>query len=196
MNQKVAVKIISACLRESFLLRKLLLKKKPVEEIWKVAQLLINCLQNNHKVLVCGNGGSAADSQHWTGEMIGRFRRRRKALPFLSLTTNTSVLTSIGNDESFADIFSRQVEGLGQPGDILICISTSGSSPNVMQAASQAKEKGLKVISLTGKKPNPLARVSDLCLSVPSRDTPRIQEIHILLVHILCDLVETALSGS
>ncbi|HOL66753.1 MAG TPA: D-sedoheptulose 7-phosphate isomerase [bacterium] len=194
MKSKGPAEIIAASLSQALHLKKVFLKETKTQTIQQVAELLTKHLRRGQKVLLCGNGGSAADCQHWAGEMVGRFRKKRPALPFLALTTNTSVLTSIGNDESFEDVFARQVEAIGNPDDILVCISTSGGSANVLQAARKAKEKGLTIISLTGQTPNPLANLSDICLSVPSTDTPRIQEIHILLIHILCDLVESALN--
>jgi len=154
---------------------------------------LIETLKNGNKVLLCGNGGSAADCQHWAAEMTGRFLKERKSLGFIALTTNTSELTSIGNDYSFDKVFSRQVEGLGEKGDILVCISTSGKSKNVIAAAKVAKKKGIKVICLTGKAPSPLSKISDITISVPSIQTPRIQEVHSLIIHILCHLVEESL---
>ncbi|MCM8768976.1 MAG: D-sedoheptulose 7-phosphate isomerase [Candidatus Omnitrophica bacterium] len=185
-------KAVLEAFRKSIGLKKAFLKESGADRLLQVAQVISQRLKQGYKVLLCGNGGSAADCQHWVGEMVGRFRRERKALPFISLTTNTSILTSIANDTSYQQIFSRQVEAIGQAGDVLVCISTSGRSANVLQAAKKAREKGLLVISLTGKRPILLASLSDLCLVVPSSDTPRIQEVHILLIHILCDLVETA----
>jgi len=164
-----------------------------VKNIIQVSGLLTDTFKKNGKVFLCGNGGSAADCQHWAAEMTRRFFEERRALGFISLTTNTSEITGIGNDYSFNMIFSRQVEGLGKKGDVLICISTSGKSKNVLCAAETAKKMGLKVVSLTGKTPNPMTAKADVEIPVPSEQTPRIQEAHCLIMHLLCYLVEDSL---
>jgi len=188
-TEDVILKQISESIKtKEFLLNDCFLKK-----VMQASAMLIGALKKNRKVFLCGNGGSAADCQHWAAEMTGRFLRERKALGFISLTTNTSEITSIGNDYSFERIFSRQIEGLGKKGDVLICISTSGRSENILAAAATAKKMGLKVISLTGKAPNLLAKKADVEISVPSVQTPRIQEAHCLIMHILCHLVEDSL---
>jgi len=184
---------IRGCISESIKTKELLLKPEVIDKILMASGVLIETLKNGGKVLLCGNGGSAADCQHWAAEMTGRFLKERKSLGFIALTTNTSELTSIGNDYSFDKVFSRQVEGLGGTGDILVCISTSGKSKNVIAAAKVAKKKGIKVICLTGKAPSPLSKISDITISVPSIQTPRIQEAHSLIIHILCHLVEESL---
>jgi len=184
---------IRGCISESIKTKELLLKPEVIDKILMASGVLIETLKNGGKVLLCGNGGSAADCQHWAAEMTGRFLKERKSLGFIALTTNTSELTSIGNDYSFDKVFSRQVEGLGEKGDILVCISTSGKSKNVIAAAKVAKKKGIKVICLTGKAPSPLSKISDITISVPSVQTPRIQEAHSLIIHILCHLVEESL---
>lgn len=161
--------------------------EKRIEEI---ICLLCDVIKKGNKILVCGNGGSAADSQHFSGELIGRFQKERKAIACISLTTNTSIITSIGNDYSFEKIFSRQIEGIGKKGDVLILFSTSGSSKNVIEAVISAKKKGIKTVSFTGAQPNELAKISDINLSVPSKSTPRIQEIHSIIIHIICYLIE------
>jgi len=184
---------IRGCISESIKTKELLLKPEVIDKILMASGVLIETLKNGGKVLLCGNGGSAADCQHWAAEMTGRFLKERKSLGFIALTTNTSELTSIGNDYSFDKVFSRQVEGLGERGDILVCISTSGKSKNVIAAAKVAKKKGIKVICLTGKAPSPLSKISDITISVPSVQTPRIQEAHSLIIHILCHLVEESL---
>jgi D-sedoheptulose 7-phosphate isomerase len=184
---------IRGCISESIKTKELLLKPEVIDKILMASGVLIETLKNGGKVLLCGNGGSAADCQHWAAEMTGRFLKERKSLGFIALTTNTSELTSIGNDYSFDKVFSRQVEGLGGTGDILVCISTSGKSKNVIAAAKVAKKKGIKVICLTGKAPSPLSKISDITISVPSVQTPRIQEAHSLIIHILCHLVEESL---
>ena len=184
---------IRGCISESIKTKELLLKPEVIDKILMASGVLIETLKNGGKVLLCGNGGSAADCQHWAAEMTGRFLKERKSLGFIALTTNASELTSIGNDYSFDKVFSRQVEGLGGTGDILVCISTSGKSKNVIAAAKVAKKKGIKVICLTGKAPSPLSKISDITISVPSIQTPRIQEAHSLIIHILCHLVEESL---
>jgi len=167
--------------------------KLDVRQIILAAQLIIETYQKGGKVVLLGNGGSAADAQHIAAELVGRFKKERKPLPAIALTTNTSVLTAIGNDYSFEQVFRRQVEALVQPEDIVIGISTSGNSPNVLFAIEQAKEIGAKTIGLSGKDGGKLAQSANLCLVVPSNNTPRIQESHITIGHILCDLVEQAL---
>ncbi len=150
------------------------------------------------KVLICGNGGSAADAQHLAAELIGRFEQERPALPAIALTTDSSVLTAIGNDYSFAQIFARQVSGLGQPGDILIAISTSGNSENVLAAIESAHEREMLVIALTGKGGGRIKDVlldTDLHICAPSERTARIQEVHSLTVHCLCDGIDAMLLG-
>lgn len=161
-----------------------------VDTVAAAAGMIIDSLDNGGCVYICGNGGSAADAQHIAGELIGRFKRERKALAAVALTTDSSILTSIGNDYSFEDIFTRQVEGLIKVGDILWAISTSGSSANVVAAAKAAKEKGAKILAFTGKKKTELEQISDLCLSIDAPNTASAQEIHQLAYHTICDLVE------
>ncbi|MGC8976610.1 MAG: D-sedoheptulose-7-phosphate isomerase [Candidatus Ratteibacteria bacterium] len=161
-----------------------------LEKIIKISDFITKKIKNGDKVLLCGNGGSAADCQHLAGEMVNRFKKDRKPLPFISLTTDTSVLTSIGNDYKFEDIFSKQVLAIGKKNDILICFSTSGESKNVIEAAKKAKELKMNVISLTGKTPNTLEKFSDYNISVPTSQTERIQEIHQIIYHLLCYLIE------
>ena len=161
-----------------------------VETVVGAAGMITDSLQNGGCVYICGNGGSAADAQHIAGELIGRFKRERKALPAVALTTDSSILTSIGNDYGFEDIFTRQVEGLVKAGDILWAISTSGASANVVAAAKAAKEKGAKILGFTGKGKTELEQVCDLCLSIEAPNTAAAQEIHQLAYHTICDLVE------
>jgi D-sedoheptulose 7-phosphate isomerase len=169
------------------------LSEQCVPQIAGAARLIIDAYSEHHKVLLCGNGGSAADAQHIAGELVGKLMRRRPALPAIALTTNTSILTAIGNDDSFDDVFARQVEALAQTGDVLIAISTSGQSPNVTAAVRTARERGAHTIALTGKDGGELARLVDVAIIVPSQNTQRIQEGHITVGHILCDLIEAAL---
>jgi len=186
--------IIRKQITESINTKRLLLSPVFTRKIMLAAGLLTETVSKNGMVFLCGNGGSAADCQHWAAEMTGRFLKERKPLGFISLTTNSSEMTSIGNDYSFDTVFSRQIEGLGKRGDVLICISTSGKSRNVLSAANTARKRGMKVLSLTGKTPNPLSGISDIDITVPSARTPRIQEAHSLIMHILCHLVEDSLS--
>ncbi len=151
---------------------------------------IVMAFKNGNKVLFCGNGGSAADAQHLAAEFSGRFYTDRKALPAEALHCNTSYLTAVGNDYSFDVIYSRLIDGIGQPGDVLIGLSTSGNSKNIIKAFETAKEKGMVTIGFTGLTGGQLKSVSDYLLNVPSTDTPRIQESHILIGHIICQLVE------
>jgi D-sedoheptulose 7-phosphate isomerase len=156
----------------------------------EIAQLLIETLRGGKKVLIFGNGGSAADSQHIAAELVSRFRRERGALPAIALTTDTSILTSIANDYSFENVFSRQIEALGQKGDVALGISTSGNSPNVLRGITTAKEKRLMTIGFTGEDGGKLKDCVDLCFRVPSQSTARIQEAHITVAHALCEIIE------
>lgn len=161
-----------------------------IKLIEKISQEIIKTLKNNGKIIFCGNGGSAADSQHLAAEFVGRFKKERKAISSLSLTTNTSILTSIANDYSFKEVFSRQIQALGKRGDLLIGISTSGNAENVILAVKTAKKIGIKTIGLTGKNGGKLAEISHLTFIVPSNNTARIQEAHILIGHILAEIAE------
>jgi len=160
-----------------------------IENIEKAAKAIIASLKAGGKVLVFGNGGSAADSQHIAAELVGRFKKERKPFAAIALTTNTSALTAIANDYGYEAAFSRQVEALGRPGDVAIGISTSGNSPNVIEAVKKAKALGLKTIGLSGDG-GKLKAVCDISIAIPSKDTPRIQESHIMIGHIICELVE------
>jgi D-sedoheptulose 7-phosphate isomerase len=153
-------------------------------------RLWADALSGGHKILLCGNGGSAADAQHAATELVVRLKRKRPALPALALTTDTSLLTAAANDYGFEKIFERQVEALGEPGDVLVAISTSGNSANVVRAARTARAQKLKVMALTGPAPNKLALLAHVNLAAPSDDTQRIQEAHITLLHILCRQTE------
>jgi D-sedoheptulose 7-phosphate isomerase len=160
-----------------------------------VTELLCDALGNGNQVLVMGNGGSAADAQHFVAELVGRFKMERKALPAVALSTDTSILTAIGNDYGFENIFKRQVEALARPGDVVVGISTSGTSKNVYQALLLADELGCRTIGLLGRDGGTIAEIVDMHLTVPCDDTPRIQEGHITMIHILCDLLEKRLFG-
>lgn len=158
-----------------------------------VAQILVEALGTGRKVLIMGNGGSAADAQHFAAELVGRFLINRRALPAIALTTDSSILTAIGNDFGFDEIFQRQIEALAEPGDVVVGISTSGNSPNVLRALAAARASGCQTIGLLGKDGGAIASQVDLALVVPSEETPRIQEAHVTIIHILCDLVEQTL---
>ncbi len=165
-----------------------------INDIQSSAETIITCFREERKLLVCGNGGSAADSQHFATELVSRFEKNRKSLPAISLTTDTSSITATGNDFGFEIIFSRQVEGLGTKGDVLFAISTSGNSPNVLRAIEVAKQKKMKVICLTGKDGGKMKNIDGACnIIVPSMNTARIQESHIMIIHILCKIVEEKL---
>jgi D-sedoheptulose 7-phosphate isomerase len=163
------------------------------DKIVAAARRIIEAYRASGKVLLAGNGGSAADAQHIATELVGRFKRERAALPAIALTTDTSLLTALANDYGYETVFRRQVEALGNPGDILVAITTSGSSPNILEAARAARSRGVFVIGLTGQTGGDLKGVADLLLDVPSADTPRIQEAHITIAHIICQLVESEL---
>jgi D-sedoheptulose 7-phosphate isomerase len=170
--------------------QKILQDVELVATVAKVSRLIVNALLEGHKVLLCGNGGSAADAQHIAAEFVGRFAFDRPALPALALSVNTSCVTAIGNDYGFDLVFSRQIEALGREGDVVIGISTSGNSANVVHAMSTSKRLGLRTIALTGCTGGTLKNEVELCLCAPSNETPRIQECHILMGHIICELVE------
>ncbi len=161
-----------------------------IPKIAEMAEICVEALQKGHKILLCGNGGSAADAQHIAAELVGRFHRERRSLPAIALTTDTSILTSVGNDYSYDDVFSRQVEGLGEAGDVLWCITTSGNSENVLRAAHVAKQKQMTVIASLGKDGGKAALLCDAALIVPSDSTARIQEMHILAAHAICEVID------
>ena len=186
---------IEKYLKESISVKQELLKSQ-ADTISQMAKVLIHCIRSDGKILIFGNGGSAADSQHIAAELVVRFALNRRGLPALALTTDTSIITAGANDLGFEEVFRRQVEALGRKGDLLIAISTSGRSPNVINAAEQAKAQGMSVIGLTGAAEGPMDRIADLVLHVPSADTARIQESHIAIGHLICDLVEQELFGN
>lgn len=161
-----------------------------VEHISQAAELIVESLKKGNKILICGNGGSAADAQHIAAEFTGRYKRERRSLPAVALTVDTSAITAIGNDYSFDVIFSRQLEGLGNSGDILLLLSTSGNSENCIRAVEQAKKTGIRTVGLLGKDGGKLAAIVDIAIVVPSDDTPRIQECHMLIYHAICEVVD------
>jgi D-sedoheptulose 7-phosphate isomerase len=184
-----AVRFAAAQLDESCRVKRRI-SRSLLKRLAEFARLTISALADGHRIYLFGNGGSAADAQHIAAELQGRLRRARASLPVLALTTNSSVLTAVGNDYSFADIFARQVEGLVQRGDVVVGISTSGASVNVLRGLRAARQRGAQTVALVGAQTDKVKPLADLLLSVPSRDTQRIQEVHITLGHIYCDLVE------
>ena len=168
------------------------------QPIAEAVELLFTALSNGNKILACGNGGSAADCQHFAAELVGRFERERLPLPALALTTDTSILTAVGNDYSFNDVFTKQVQAFGQPGDVLLALSTSGNSSNVLAAVEAALERDMRVVALTGKGGGEIGKrltEADVHICVPHDRTARIQEVHLLTIHCLCDGIDVALFG-
>jgi D-sedoheptulose 7-phosphate isomerase len=167
-------------------------------QIARAAGMMTECLLANGKILACGNGGSASDAQHFSAEMVGRFERERLELPAISLSTDTSILTAIANDYDFAQVFAKQVRALGDAGDVLLAISTSGNSGNVIAALETAHEREMRIVALTGKgggRVGELLTADDVHLCVPHTVTARIQEVHILMIHCLCDAIDASLLG-
>ena len=164
-----------------------------IPDIQHAAEAMVDCLKNQGRIYSCGNGGSAGDAQHFSSELLNRFERERPSLPAMALTTDSSTVTSIGNDYSFDEIFSKQLAALGQAGDILLAITTSGNSTNILRAADVAHQKQLKIIALTGRdggKLAPLLQDGDIEIRVPATVTARIQEVHLLAIHCLCDAID------
>lgn len=183
--------MIKTALKNSINIKKQILEDEmTIQKVKKSADIIIEALSAGNKVFFCGNGGSAADSQHLAGEFIGKLYKERKPLPAIALNTNTSSITAVGNDYEYDDIFSRQILALANQGDVLVGISTSGNSNNVIQAFNSANELGVKTIALTGKTGGQMKDLCDVLINVPSEDTPRIQEVHITLGHIICEAVE------
>jgi D-sedoheptulose 7-phosphate isomerase len=182
---------IKNIIKESIGVKELILSDETlISNIEKAAQIIIDCYRNGGKVLFCGNGGSAADAQHLAAELSGRFYYDRPALEAEALHVNTSYLTAVGNDYSFDLIYSRILSASGKAGDVLVGISTSGNSKNVLEAQKVAKQKGMKIISLTGESGGEMKNTADCLINVPSKLTPRIQESHIMIGHIICQIVE------
>lgn len=174
---------------------KLQLAEESAETVVTISDMLADALSEGHTVLFCGNGGSAADAQHLAAELLGKFKMERKALPAIALTVNTSALTAIANDYSYDNVFERLVEAYGRKGDVLLGISTSGNSKNVAKAIVKAREMGIQTVAFCGLTPGAIGEKADICLTVPSKDTPRIQEAHITAGHIICGLIERKLFG-
>ncbi len=165
------------------------------EALAEVAECLITALRGGHKVLVAGNGGSAAESQHLVAELVGRFRREREPYAVIALTADTAILTAVANDYGYAEVFARQVRALGRADDVLVLFSTSGESENLVRAANAGRQRGLTTIAITGDRPNRLALLTDLAMQVPAAETAIVQELHQIVTHLLCDLVETELTA-
>lgn len=167
-----------------------------VDVLTEVAALLVETLRTGHKVLVAGNGGSAAEAQHFAAELVGRFKRERDPYAVLALTTDTSILTAVGNDYGYQEVFARQVRAFGQPNDLLIAFSTSGESENLLCAAVAARSCMMQVVAITGERLSRLSVLADKTVLAPSSDTAIAQELHMMVTHILCDIVETQLSAA
>ena len=165
-------------------------EQSAIDLVAAAAEAIVQAFRNGGTLYLCGNGGSAADAQHIAGEMVGRFRTERRALPAVALSTDTSVLTCVANDYSYEEVFARQAEAHVKPGDIFWGLSTSGASPNVVKAAEVAKRKGARIIAFTGRRDSKLQQLADICLCADAKDTARSQEVHQLAYHIICDLVE------
>lgn len=186
MNQKIKNIIADSIAVKG----KLLNDEKIIGTVDKIADLMVFALQNSNRIYFCGNGGSAADAQHLAAEFSGRFYTDRNALPAEALHCNTSYLTAVANDYSFDVVYARLVKGIGQKGDVLVGLSTSGNSTNIVKAFEVAREKGITTVGFTGEGGGQMKSISDYLLNIPSKDTPRIQESHIMLGHIVCQLVE------
>ena len=171
---------------------------KLVDPIQQAGDKIVQCMLNNGKIRSCGNGGSAADAQHFSAELVNRFEKERPGLPAFALTTDSSTLTAIANDYDYNQIFSKQITALGQPGDVLLAISTSGNSANVLEAINASHEREMIIVALTGKDGGSIARLlkeQDIEIRIPSNRTARIQEVHLLVIHCLCDFIDTQLFG-
>ncbi len=188
--------IIIKTVLESIAAKELFFNEENNSLVLRSAEAIVESFNSGGKLLIAGNGGSAADAQHMAAEFVNRFEIERPPLPALALTTDTSNITSIGNDYSFDEIFSKQIKALGRSGDVFIAISTSGSSPNIIKAVEASREIGIKVIGLTGKGGGDLAPLSDILLNVETETTARVQEVHITVIHILCRLVDEMLFGN
>lgn len=185
-------KIIIERFEDHLAVAKAVMESDLLEKLDIVAEVVKTALAKGNKVLFCGNGGSAADSQHLAAEFVGRFQKERKGLPAMALTVDTSILTAVGNDYGYDKVFVRQVEALARPGDVLIGISTSGNSGNVVEAIELAKSMGVYCVGMTAQGGGKMATLCDQCLAVPVKVTARAQEMHILMGHILCELVDEA----
>ena len=195
MDRRRALNCIMVSLRDGADLRNALARDYS-EAILEAAELIVSSLRAGGKVLFFGNGGSAADAQHLAAEFVGRFVHERPGLPAIALTTDSSILTAVGNDYGFDRVFARQIEALATANDVAVAISTSGNSANVIEAVKAANERNLKVVGLSGKDGGALAQLADVTITIPSTNTARIQECHITIGHIFCELVDREFSGS
>jgi D-sedoheptulose 7-phosphate isomerase len=187
---------ITSQIKNSYEIKKAILEdNKLIELISNIGEILIKTYKSGNKLLIAGNGGSAADAQHIAGELVSKFYFDRPALPAIALTTDTSILTAIGNDYGYEKVFSRQIEANGVKGDVFLEISTSGNSKNIIEGIKTAKNKDILTIGLTGRNGGKMKDLCDYCICVPSDETPRIQEAHILIGHILCSIIEEAIFG-
>src|SRR5690349_3512152 len=186
----MTAEIRDAILDSAATLRRLAEDAEAVAAIAGIVELSVAALSRGNKLLLCGNGGSAADAQHWAGELVSRFHFDRPGLPGIALTTDTSILTAIGNDYGYDYVFARQVEALGREGDVLFAISTSGNSKNVVRAIEACRARGIQVVGFTGQRGGAMAALCDICFRMPSDETPKIQEGHEFLGHLLCGLIE------
>ena len=189
LSASMSSELLTKSLREHLQTVQSLLETR-LADIERSGQLICETLRNGNKVLICGNGGSAADAQHIAAELVGRYEQQRRSWPAIALTTDTSALTALSNDFGYAEVFARQIAGLGSRGDLLIAISTSGHSANVLKAAEKARELGCNVIGLTGQTAEPLSSVCHICVAIPSSRTSRVQEAHITIGHLWCEMVD------
>ena len=171
------------------------LRGQSVESIGHAAKLVHHAIKSGNRILACGNGGSAAEAQHFIAELVGRCLTERDPLAGIALTVDTSVLTAVGNDYGFDEVSARQVKAIGQPGDVLVALSTSGRSPNVLKALAAARDRGLTTIALTGTESNSELDVCDLVITIPDASTTRIQEMHLVILHLICELIDNALAS-
>ena len=170
--------------------------KREAKNIEEATHIVINALKNKNKIIFCGNGGSAGDSQHLAAELMGRYKIDREPLPSMALTVDTSSITAIGNDYGYENVFSRQLKGIGNEGDVLVAISTSGNSENVIKAIEEAKQMGITIVSFTGDKKSKMNTMSDVCICAPSNETNHIQEMHITVGQLICGITENTLFGN
>lgn len=170
--------------------------KREAKNIEEATHIVINALKNKNKIIFCGNGGSAGDSQHLAAELMGRYKIDREPLPSMALTVDTSAITAIGNDYGYENVFSRQLKGIGNEGDVLVAISTSGNSENVIKAIEEAKQMGITIVSFTGDKKSKMNTMSDVCICAPSNETNHIQEMHITVGQLICGITENTLFGN
>jgi D-sedoheptulose 7-phosphate isomerase len=190
LSEEQTSQLAAERIRASLAVKEGLLAPERLAEITSAATLVGGALRDGRKLLIFGNGGSAADAEHIAGEFVGRFVAERRALPAIALSVSTSVLTAIANDSSFEDVFARQIEALGQPGDVAFGLSTSGTSANVVAGLRAARERGLRTLALTGRGGGKVRELADVCVHVPADETARIQEGHLLVAHIVCEVAE------